>query len=326
MSSILHFIKIHIDDIRIFFLYGFFFSSFFTPLAIYLGKRTGIIDNPNRDDGSTKIHKEPIPRSGGIGIYFSLIALFLVIGNFSKQFLGIFIGATIVFFGMLLDDKRGLSFRLKFLIQFVAAFIAIGFGVKFSAITIPFTDISISFGILGIVITAIWIVGVTNAVNIIDGLDGLASGVSTIAAFSLAIISMFKGHTSLALFLMGLSGTLLAFLIYNFHPARIFLGDSGSELIGFLLGSISVIGAYKTAALFSIGIPLLILGIPVSEVFTSIIRRAFSGDSPFKYDTEHLHYKLLKRGWPQRRIAFLYYFITALLSFLGILFAFGNRL
>lgn len=326
MSSVLIFIKKHFSEIRLFFLYGFFFSSFFTPLAIYIGKKARIIDNPKREDGSNKVHREPIPRSGGIGVYLSLIAVFLVVANFTKQFIGIFLGGTIVFIGMLIDDKKGLSFRLKFLIQFLAAFVAIGFGVRFNAITIPFVNIIIPFGVLGSIITAIWIVGVTNAVNIIDGLDGLASGVCLIAAFSLSVVSLYKGHTSLSLLLLGLSGTLLAFLIYNFHPARVFLGDSGAELIGFLLGSISVIGAYKTATLFSIGIPLLILGIPVSEIFTSIIRRVFSGNSPFKYDSEHLHYKLLRRGWPQRRIAILYYFITAVLSIFGILLAFGNRL
>ncbi len=326
MNAIVSFIKLHFTEISLFFLYGFFFSSFFTPFAIFLGNRFGLIDNPSRDDGSAKLHKSPTPRSGGVGVYLSLLVVFLIIGNFSRQFIGIFLGATIVFLGMLIDDKFGLSFRVKFIIQFVAAFIVTAFGVKFLAITIPFTDVSISFGPFGIILTAIWVVGVTNAVNIIDGLDGLASGVATIASFSLAVISMYKGHTAIALMLMGLSGTLLAFLIYNFHPARIFLGDSGSEFVGFLLGAISVVGAYKTAALFSVGIPLIVLGIPVSEIFSSILRRALSGNSPFKYDTEHLHYKLLKRGWPQRRIAFLYYLITALLSLIGIIFAFGNRI
>jgi UDP-GlcNAc:undecaprenyl-phosphate GlcNAc-1-phosphate transferase len=325
MNAFYRFVAKNIAEIRLFFLYGFFLSSFFTPLAIYFGNKLNIVDKPEREDGSEKIHKMTIPRSGGIAIYLSMIVLLLIIGNYTRQFLGIFLGATAIFAGMLIDDRKALSFRMKFLIQFIAAFIAIASGIRFTSITIPFSNYVIQFGFFGVILTAIWIVGVINAVNIIDGLDGLASGVATIAAFSLSIVSMYKGHIEIALLLLGISGVLLAFLIYNFHPARIFLGDSGAELVGFLLGTISVVGAYKTAALFSIAVPILILGVPVSEVFTSIIRRLISGNSPFKYDTEHIHYKLLRLGWSQRKIAFLYYFITALLSFIGIGIAFGAR-
>jgi UDP-GlcNAc:undecaprenyl-phosphate GlcNAc-1-phosphate transferase len=117
----------------------------------------------------------------------------------------------------------------------------------------------------------------------------------------------------------------VAFLIYNFHPARIILGDSGSELLGFLLAVISVAGAYKTATLLSIAVPLFTLGIPITEVFTSILRRLKAGNSPFKYDTEHIHYMLLRKGWSQRKIAIMYYFVTFFLSAIGLYIAFGMR-
>lgn len=325
MKEIFDFVLKYRLDVRLYFLYGFFFSSFFTPLAIYIGKRFGIIDKPRGKEERKKINMVPIPRSGGIAIYCSLVVLFLIIGNFSRQFIGIIIGATIIFVGMLIDDKRGLSVAQKFTLQFAAAFVAIFTGTKFIAVSNPLGEGMIQLGFLGTIFTVLWIVGVTNAINIIDGLDGLASGVATISSVFIAIIAMYKGNTSLAFLLLGLSGVLIAFLIYNFYPARIILGDSGAEILGFMLATISVAGAYKTATLISIVFPLLTLGIPITEVFTSIIRRLRSGTSPFKYDTDHIHYILLKKGWSQRRIASFYYFVTVMLSFVGVLLAFGFK-
>jgi len=325
MEELLIFLKNHLTEIKLYFFYGFFFSSFFTPIAIYIGRKFRIIDKPLKDDGRSKIHKHPIPRTGGLAVYLSLILIFLLIDNFNKQIVGILIGSSIIFFGMLLDDKRGLSILQKFSIQFVAAFVVIFTGTVFVGITNPVGGGMLKFGGLGIVFTLIWIVGITNAVNIIDGLDGLASGVVVISSFTISLVAMFKGDLSLSLLLLGISGTLVAFLIYNFHPARIFLGDSGSELLGFLLAVISVAGAYKTVTLLSVAVPLFTLGIPITEVFTSILRRLKTGGSPFKYDTEHMHYILLKKGWSQGKIALMYYFVTFFLSMLGLYIAFGAR-
>jgi UDP-GlcNAc:undecaprenyl-phosphate GlcNAc-1-phosphate transferase len=325
MKEIIIFAEVHLTQIKLYFLYGFFFSSFFTPIAIYFGKKFGIIDSPLKGDRRNRIHDHPVPRTGGLAIYISLILVFFLIDNFNKQIVGIMIGASVIFLGMLLDDKKGLTVLEKFSIQFIAAFIVIFTGTSFKVISNPLGGGMLKLGWVGIALTVIWIVGIANAVNIIDGLDGLASGVVAISSITISLVAMLKGNLALSLLLVGMSGTLVAFLIYNFHPARIFLGDSGSELLGFLLAVISVAGAYKTATLLSVAVPLFTLGIPITEVFTSILRRLKTHTSPFKYDTEHMHYILLKKGWSQRRIALMYYFVTFFLSLLGLYIAFGAK-
>jgi UDP-GlcNAc:undecaprenyl-phosphate GlcNAc-1-phosphate transferase len=322
MRTIIHIIKNKSVLLELYFLFGFFLSSFFTPLAISFGRRVGIIDRPKDEQGREKIHKVPVPRSGGFAIYLSLLVVFLTLGNFTSKTIGLIIGASIIFFGMSLDDKFHLSVAKKFLIQFSAAAVVILFGIKFDFVTNPFTHKIVYLGWWGILFTLIWIVGITNALNFIDGLDGLASGVAAISSLTLTFVALYKGDIAIALLLLAISGSLIAFLIYNFHPARVFLGDSGAELLGFLLATISVIGAYKTATLFIMAVPLFTLGIPITEVFTSILRRAKEDVSPFHYDTDHIHYKLLKKGWSQRKIAIFYYVLTTTLSVLGLYIAF----
>ncbi|MGC8757303.1 MAG: MraY family glycosyltransferase [Caldisericaceae bacterium] len=325
MREIYSFVVKHGVEIELFFLGGFFLSSFFTPISILIGKRFNIIDKPKTAEGREKIHSNPTPRTGGIAIFATLIIVSLVIHSLSKQIIGIISGATIIFVGMLFDDKKGLSVKAKFLIQTIAALVVVASGIKFTSATNPISGSVLNFGWVGIIFTIIWIVGITNAINIIDGLDGLASGVATISLLFLSTIAMFKGHLSLSLLLISISGALVAFLIYNFHPARIFLGDSGAELLGYLLAVISIVGAYKTATLISVAVPLLALAIPIGEVMTSIVRRVLHKSSPFRYDEDHFHYFLLKRGWSQRAIAILYYSVTFALSMLGLFVAFGAR-
>jgi len=325
MKDILDLVAKNVISLKLYFLYGFFFASFFTPIGIWAGKKFNIIDIPKNENGRNKVHTVPVPRTGGIAIYSSFVLLFFLIHKFAPQFIGLFIGATIIFLGMSLDDKYNLSVAKKFTIQFAAAFIIIITGTKFTFITNPFTGNLVNLGWIGIIFSAIWIVGITNALNIIDGLDGLASGIAAICSITLSVVAIYKGNIPLALLLLGISGTLVAFLIYNFHPARIFLGDAGAELLGFLLASISIMGAYKTATLLTMAVPLLTLGIPITEVITSIFRRTRKEISPFHYDLGHIHYRLLEKGWSQRKIAILYYLITTTLSATGLYIAFGVR-
>ncbi len=322
MKRILEIALKHSTLLELYFLIGFFLSSIFTPFAISLGKRFKILDQPKDKEGRDKVHKIPTPRTGGIALFAPILVTFLLIRKFSNPLLGLFIGSTIIFIGMSFDDKFNLTVLQKFMIQFIAATVVILFGVKFDFITNPFTHKIMYLGWGGIVLTFIWIVGVTNALNFIDGLDGLAAGVGAISSVTLTIVAVYKGDLALALLLLSLSGSLIAFLIYNFHPARIFLGDSGAELLGFVLATISVIGAYKTATFITMSIPILTLGIPITEVFTSVIRRAKEEVSPFHYDTDHIHYKLLKKGWSQRKIAVFYYLVTTVLSVIGLYVAF----
>jgi len=325
MKEILRLIFKNAVSLKLYFLYGFFLASFFTPIGIWTGRKLGAIDRPENKKGRNKIHHFPVPRTGGVAMYSSFVILFLLIHKFTPKFIGLFIGVTIIFIGMSVDDKYNLSVLKKFSIQFLAAAIVIVAGIKFTSITNPFTKELINLGWGGIILTAIWIVGITNALNIIDGLDGLAAGIAAISSITLSFVAIYKGNISLALLLLGISGSLIAFLIYNFHPARIFLGDSGAELLGFLLASISVMGAYKTATFLTMAVPLLTLGIPITEVFTSIVRRLKKDTSPFHYDLGHMHYRLLRKGWSQRKIALFYYVITTTLSVAGLYIAFGVK-
>ncbi len=322
MRTIIGVIRNKATLLELYFLFGFFLSSFFTPFAISFGRKFGIIDKPQDEYGREKVHKVPVPRTGGLAIYLSLLVVFVFLGNFNRQMIGLIAGASIIFFGMSLDDKFHLSVTKKFLIQFAAAVVIVLFGIKFDFITNPFTRKIVYLEWWGVFFTLIWVVGITNALNFIDGLDGLASGVAAISSVTLTFVAIYKGDISIALLLLAISGSLIAFLIYNFHPARIFLGDSGAELLGFLLATISVIGAYKTATLFIMAVPLFTLAIPITEVFTSILRRAKKDISPFHYDTDHIHYKLLKKGWSQRKIAIFYYVLTTTLSVVGLYIAF----
>ncbi len=325
MNEILKLVFKNAVSLKLYFLYGFFFASFFTPVAIWIGRRFKVIDNPENSKERTKIHHIAVPRTGGVAMYSSFVILFLLIHKFTPKFVGLFIGATIIFIGMSIDDKYNISVAKKFFIQFIAASIVVTAGVKFTFITNPFTKHLINLGWGGIVLTILWIVGITNALNIIDGLDGLAAGIASISSITLSFVAIYKGNFSLAFLLLGISGSLIAFLIYNFHPARIFLGDSGAELLGFLLSVISIMGAYKTATFLTMAVPIFTLGIPITEVFTSIVRRLRKEMSPFHYDLGHMHYRLLEKGWSQRRIVLVYYVITTTLSVAGLYIAFGVK-
>ncbi len=322
MKQILKTVLQHATPIELYFLFGFFLSSFFTPFSISIGKRFGIMDYPKDEKGRNKVHKISTPRTGGIAIFASFLVIFIFLRHYTMPFFGLLIGATIIFIGMSLDDKFDLSVLQKFFIQFIAAGVVIVFGIRFNFITNPFNHKIIYLGWAGVLLTFIWIVGITNALNFIDGLDGLAAGIAAISLVTLSFIAIYKGDIALALLLLSLSGALIAFLIYNFHPARIFLGDSGAELLGFILATISVVGAYKTATFLTMFVPILTLGIPITEVFTSILRRARQDVSPFHYDTDHIHYKLLKKGWSQQKIAVFYYLLTTTLSVVGLYIAF----
>jgi len=325
MNEILKLVFKNAVSLKLYFLYGFFFASFFSPIAIWMGRKFKIIDNPENGKERAKIHHIAVPRTGGIVIYISFVILFLFIHKFTLKFIGLFIGATIIFIGMSIDDKYNLSVAKKFLIQFVAASIVVAAGIKFTFVTNPFTKHLINLGWGGIILTVLWIVGITNALNIIDGLDGLAAGIASISSITLSFVAIYKGNLPLAFLLLGISGSLIAFLIYNFHPARIFLGDSGAELLGFLLSAISIMGAYKTATFLTMAVPIFTLGIPITEVFTSIARRLRKEMSPFHYDLGHMHYRLLKKGWSQPRIVLVYYVITTVLSVAGLYIAFGVK-
>lgn len=304
-----------------YFIFFLILSFFLTPISIFLGKKLKIVDKPHEKRGDKeKITPKIMPRSGGFTIYISLLILFiyLYLKNPSKELISILIGGSIVFFVGLLDDKFRLNAFIKLFGEIVGALVPIFYGVRINFITNPgggyiyLKELSIPF-------TIFWITGITNAINIIDGLDGLASGIVAIVATTLGFVSILKGQFVVASICFALAGVSLGFLIYNFPPAKIYLGDSGALLFGFILGEIAVWGALKTTTSVILIVAIIALGFPIIETFSSIVRRLVKRKNIFEADMDHIHYKLMYSGLKEKEVIILLYFITVLFSILSII-------
>jgi UDP-GlcNAc:undecaprenyl-phosphate GlcNAc-1-phosphate transferase len=298
-----------------------------TPLAIRLGLRLGITDKPAIDTGTDtgrrrrRVNRSVTPRTGGIAIIVAFMAAVLLFDTLSVQLKGILIGACIIFIGMLLDDMFDIPAVLKLLIQSVAAIVVIACGVRVTAFTDFIHGGYFQLGIAGVILTYFWIVGITNALNLIDGLDGLAGGVAALILLAMYFFAAFKGMATLGAILVALLGAVLGFLVFNYNPAKVFLGDAGSEFLGFMIASLSVYGALKLPTTVMLVVSVFALGIPIAETLSSIFRRAARHRSPMEADNGHFHYRLLFRGWSQRRITTLYYFVTFVLCSIGLAIA-----
>lgn len=288
-----------------------------TPAVIFLANKTGAVDKPD----ARKVHTKPIPRIGGIGIYLavsSAIILVSVISNFEGETLrtitGLLISGTLMFLVGIIDDYKNLPAKVKLLGQILAASVLVVFyDVRVDFITDPFGDY-IYLEWLAIPATLFWLVGLTNTVNLIDGLDGLAAGVSGLAATTILLVAMEQHFFMITILTAALAGATLGFLFYNTNPARIFMGDSGSLFLGFMLAAISIIGAVKSAATIALIVPILALGIPILDTTFAILRRYLGGQPIFKPDKGHLHHRLLSLGFTQRQAVLLMYVISAMLG------------
>lgn len=290
-------------------------ALFLTPVVISFARRTGALDAPD----ARKVHVRPIPRIGGIGIYAAFMVSVLVqmsISDFSPEIMtslwGLLAGGTIIVAIGIIDDYRDLPAKVKLLGQILAACVlVIGFDVRIDVITDPLGDF-IYLEYFAIPATIFWVVGLTNTVNLIDGLDGLAAGVSSIAAVTIFLVAMEEGIPFVAMITAALAGAAIGFLYYNFNPARIFMGDTGSMFLGFMLAGISVIGAVKSAATIALIVPILALGLPILDTTFAIVRRARNHRPIFKPDKGHLHHRLLAHGFTQKQAVLLMYVVSAL--------------
>ena len=288
-----------------------------TPAVIFLAQKTGAVDKPD----ARKVHTKPIPRIGGIGIYlaFLLSIIFVsVISNFDGETLrtitGLLISGSIMFLVGIIDDYENLPAKVKLLGQIIAAAVlTVFFDVRVDFITDPLGDY-IYLEWLAVPVTIFWLVGLTNTVNLIDGLDGLAAGVSGLAAITILLVAMEQHFFLITILTAALAGAALGFLFYNTNPARIFMGDSGSLFLGFMLAAISIVGAVKSAATLALTVPILALGIPILDTTFAILRRYLGGQPIFKPDKGHLHHRLLSLGFTQRQAVFLMYIISAMLG------------
>lgn len=303
-----------------------------TPVARKIATRLKAVDVPE----DRKVHKETTPTLGGLAIYASMmigVLVYLLISqhSLSKDMVGVIAGATIILAFGALDDVYGLGPLVKLFGQILAAGVLVILGVQIQRIHFPGSSVILLSPELSVVVTVVWVVAFINIINLIDGLDGLAAGITCIASGSMFYLTYQTGvgpaYVDAAMISIVMAGSTLGFLRYNFNPASIFMGDSGSMLLGFLLGSVTVLGVLKSIAAVALLIPLLALAIPILDTGMAIARRALKGKPITHADKEHIHHRLLNLGHSHRQAVLLLYFWTALLcgTSLAIKFSATNR-
>lgn len=287
-------------------------SCALTPLVKVLAKKVGAMDVPKDE---RRMHRVPIPRMGGMAIFLGFMVSVLIFQklSISAELQGILLGAVIIVILGVMDDILTLPALPKFCVQIAAAIIVVLYGCRiehFMGFALP--------DWLSYPVTVIWIVAITNAINFIDGLDGLAAGVSAISAGTMLIVALLlvPDPTAMicAVLLAALVGACVGFIPYNFNPATIFMGDTGSTFLGFMLACISVFGLFKTYAVISFAVPFLVLGLPIFDICFAVIRRVAKGQSPMHADRGHVHHRLIDMGFSQKQAVAISYLLSAILG------------
>ncbi len=321
-------------DIAIAFMIAFLGSFMATPHTINIARKLGAVDTPKDD---RRINKVTMPRLGGLavilGFFLSTIYLLITLtieGNIDliqndmmKKLIGFLIGALIIGVVCFIDDVKGVHASVKLIAQVIAAIVVINSGIIIDTFEVPYIYMSDFWDIFNVIITIAWIVGITNALNLIDGLDGLSTGISIISCISLLIIFALNGSPLISIVLItALCGALCGFIPYNFNPAKTFIGDTGSNFLGYCLSIISILGIAKTYTAIVIVAPLLVLALPIFDTIWAIIRRVVKGKNlkaVFEPDTGHLHHKMLKKGFTQKQAVLILYGISAIFGMFAII-------
>lgn len=294
-----------------------------TPVVKRFAFWVGAVDQPNH----RKVHTRIMPRLGGLAIFLAFVgALFIllpVLNEYNANAVGaLLVGGSIIVLIGALDDRFELSPKVKLLGQIAAAGVVISFGLKVDVALIDLPFISENWLVdltwLSVPITILWIVGVTNAINLIDGLDGLAGGVSAIATATMMVLALMMGNVTVALLCSILLGSIIGFLFFNFYPARIFMGDSGALFLGFSLATMSILG-FKQATLISFVVPLLVLGVPLTDTFFAIVRRIVNKTPISVADKSHLHHCLLQLGLSHRNTVLAIYGVSIIFGAFAVL-------
>lgn len=296
-----------------------------TPLAKKLALKLGAIDLPGKAGTASArhLHVAPTPRMGGLAIFLGFFFSVLLFAPLSSKNVSMLIGAVIIVVLGALDDIYDIPARYKLVVQFAAAAVAVAGGnqINFFSRLMAMDGGHWQLGILAIPATLLWIVLITNAVNLIDGLDGLAAGVSTISCVSLVIIALVYSNPGVAILTSALAGGCIGFLPYNRAPAKIFMGDTGSTLLGYVMAVASIQGLFKFYAIISFVIPFFMLGVPIFDTCFAVIRRLHNGESPLKADREHVHYRLMDMGFSKKQTVAVLYGISAVLGLTAVVTA-----
>jgi len=293
-----------------------------TPFAKRTSIKLGAIDYPKKRG----LHKEPIPRMGGLAIVLGFVITMLILMPFKEelrtlQFAGFIGGAFIIVLLGMIDDIYNLGARIKFAVQLFAALIVVFTGTTIDLVTWPIPAYLDNFSIP---FTIIWIIGVTNAVNIIDGVDGLAAGVSSICAATIMVLCILTGSPLAVALMAALAGSCLGFLPRNFNPAEIIMGDTGATFLGYVLAVSSILGVFKSYALLAVLIAVLCLALPIIDTAFAMLRRAINGKPIMGADRGHLHHRLIDRGYNQKQTVLILYGISAASGAAAILIAVQN--
>lgn len=333
----------------IIYLVAFLITVLLIPLVIKFAFKINALDVPKDD---RRVHTKPIPRIGGIAIFIGItvsILVAIVLGAFqpgvidhitgyahihfdgrflyghrSAKILGTLFAGGIIFIVGFIDDLKDLPAKVKLVAQICAASLVYFMGIRIEFINFHVTNNLTYFsGIVSFIVTVLWIVAITNTINLVDGLDGLATGVTAIAALCIAYVGYIFGFYAGALPMLAIAGGALGFLIYNFYPAKIFMGDCGSQYLGFMLASFSILGTVKGATLVAVIIPGLALSLPIFDTLFAIIRRKINKRPVMQADKGHIHHRLLKAGLGQRRTVLLIYGVCGIMGIAAVLFSRG---
>ncbi len=308
------------------FLLGFLYTLLLVPLVKRLALRFGALDKPN----ARKVHHVPIPLWGGLGVFGGyLLAMATVIAlspSFRQalttvtrsQLLGMTIGGLLIVIVGLIDDRFGMPAKVKFACQLLIGLVMFYFGIRIDYLTVPFYGVVFLNSFESIAVTLFWIAGITNALNLIDGLDGLLAGVSLTVASVFFVVSLMKGQFVIVLVMACLAGCSIGFLRYNFNPAQIFMGDTGSLFFGLMFAGWSIIGLLKSTATFAFLMPIFLMAVPIFDTTFAILRRLWNHKPIFQADKGHLHHRLMGLGFNQRQVVLIIYAINTAFGLCGL--------
>lgn len=301
------------------FAVAFVVSLMVTPVSIWLAPKVGAMDIPKDD---RRMHDKPIPRFGGLAIFAGFLISFVIFVVPTMNSLGIAIGAVIIYLMGIWDDLKSLKPVAKLFGQLVCACTVYAFGVRIQFLTSFFGLEELLAGeVVCFILTIAWIVGITNAINLIDGLDGLAAGITAISALCIAYAAYIHGRYVVTAGMLVIAGAALGFLPYNFHPAKVFMGDGGSQLLGFCLAAVSLLEPAKKATVVAIVIPAVVLGLPIFDTIFAILRRLVRGQSVVVADKEHLHHRIMRAGFGQARSVMIMYAISGIMGIIAVIYS-----